>query len=199
VSLEIAHAAALGLGLGIATGMPLGVINVAIVDATVAGHRRFATGIGIGGAIADATHATLAFIGIGQLVTRRPDLVRLLAIAAAALIVIYAVASWRTKRVPAKRIDATSPRAVLTGLMLTLVNPGALSAWVAVAALWPTTSLAEELTLAAGVGIGSAAWFIVLGRLVSRVPRDHRALQIIPKVALVALLALAIVGVVRVL
>jgi arginine exporter protein ArgO len=190
-------AAALGLGLGIATGMPLGVINVAIVDATIAGHRRFATGIGIGGALADAIHAALAFIGIGQLVTRRPDLVRVLAVAAAVLIVAYAIVSWRTKRVPVKRVDATSPRAVLTGLLLTLLNPGALSAWVAVAALWPTTSLAEELILAAGVGVGSAAWFMVLAHLVSRVPREHRALRVIPKVALVALVAIAIVGVVR--
>ena len=196
--MNLVIAAALGLGLGIATGMPLGVINVAIVDATIAGHRRFATGIGIGGALADAIHAALAFIGIGQLVTRRPDLVRVLAIAAAVLIVAYALVSWRTKRIPTKRVDATSPRAVLTGLLLTLFNPGALSAWVAVAALWPTTSLAEELTLAVGVGIGSAAWFIALAHLVSRVPPEHRALRIIPKVALVALVALAVVGVVRV-
>ena len=44
-------AAALGLGLGIVTGMPLGVVNVAIVDAAVAGRTRFATGIGVGGAL----------------------------------------------------------------------------------------------------------------------------------------------------
>ena len=197
--MNLVTAAALGLALGIVTGMPLGVVNVAIVDASVAGHRRFATGIGIGGAIADATHAALAFIGIGQLVTRRPDLVRILAVVAAVLIALYAVMAWRTKRVPTTRVDATSPRAVVTGLMLTLVNPGALSAWVAVAALWPTTSLAEEVILAVCVGIGSAAWFTLLAYLVSRVPREHRALQIIPKVAVVALLAIAVAGVVRVL
>ncbi|MDQ3337655.1 MAG: LysE family translocator [Myxococcota bacterium] len=197
--MNLVTAAALGLGLGIVTGMPLGVINVAIVDATVAGHRRFAMGIGIGGAVADAVHAALAFIGVGQLLLRRPDLVRALAIAAAVLVIAYAVIAWRTKRVPTKQIDATSPRAVLTGLMLTLVNPGALSAWVAVAALWPGVSVAEAITLAVAVGVGSATWFTLLAYVVSRVPREHRALQIIPKVALLALLALAIVGVVRVL
>jgi threonine/homoserine/homoserine lactone efflux protein len=191
-------AAALGIGLGIVTGMPLGVINVAIVDASIAGQRRFATGIGVGGALADAIHAALAFVGMGQLVTRRPDLVRVLAIAAAVLIVLYAVFAWRRERV-AKTVDATSPRAVLTGFLLTLPNPGALSAWVAVAAsLWPAATVAEAIVLAVGVGIGSAVWFALLAKLVSRVPRDHRALRIIPRVALVALLAIAVVGVVRV-
>ena len=177
--------------------MPLGVINVAIVDASVAGRRRTAVGIGIGGALADTVHAALAFVGIGQLVTRRPDLVRVLAIAAAALIAGYAVVAWRRERTAAKQVD--DARAVLTGLLLTLPNPGALTAWVAVASLWPVGSTAEAITLAAGVGIGSAAWFALLAHLVSRVPRDHRALRIIPKAAVAALLAIAAVGVVRVL
>src|SRR5690606_22150843 len=60
--LDAIAAAALGVGLGAVTGMPIGVVNVAIVDAAVRGERRFATGIGIGGALADAGHAALAFI-----------------------------------------------------------------------------------------------------------------------------------------
>lgn len=177
--------------------MPLGVVNVAIVDATVAGHRRFAIGIGIGGAFADAIHAALAFVGVGQLVTRRPELLRVLAIAAAILIVAYAVVAWRRDKVTAKHVDATSPRALLTGFLLTLPNPGALSAWVAVAALWPVGTTAEAITCALCVGLGSAGWFTVLAVLVAKIPREHRALRIIPKVALLALLALAVVGIVR--
>ena len=189
-------AAALGLGLGVVTGMPLGVINLAIVDAATTGHRRFAIGIGLGGALADSIHAALAFIGIGQLVTHRPDLVRVLAIAAAALIALYAIVAWRCERKPTT-VD-TDARAVVTGFLLTLPNPGALSAWVAVAAtLWPRATIAEAGVLAAGVGIGSATWFALLAHWISRIPREHKALKIVPKVALVALLAIAVVGVVR--
>ena len=197
--MNLVIAAALGLGLGIVTGIPLGVVNVAIIDASVANRRRYAIGIGIGGALADTIHAALAFIGIGQLVTRRPDLVRILAIAAAALILVYAIIAWRRGRTAnVKHIDATSPRAVLTGFLLTLPNPGALSAWVAVAAsLWPGATLTEAIVLAAGVGIGSAVWFALLAHLVSRVPREHRALQIIPRAALIAFVAIAAIGVVR--
>ncbi len=192
-------AAALGLGLGVVTGMPLGVINVAIVDASAAGHRKLATGIGIGGALAGAVHAALAFIGIGQLVTRRPDLVRWLAIGAAGLIILYAIFAWRRERKPTV-VDASNARAIATGFVLTLPNPGALSAWVAVAAtLWPRATIAEACTLAAGVGIGSATWFALLAHWVSRIPREHWSLRVIPKIALGALVAIAAVGVVRVL
>ncbi len=182
--------------------MPLGVVNVAIVDAATAGHRRFATGLGIGGALADAVHAALAFIGLGQLVTARPTLVRGLAIAAAIVIVGYAIVSWRRLRAApaAGGTASTVARGIATGIVLTLPNPAALAAWVAVAAaLWPAASTAAATTLAIGVGIGSAGWFIGLAALAGRMPRDHRALRVIPRVALEVFVGIAVAGVVRVL
>lgn len=193
-------AAALGLGLGVVTGMPLGVINVAVVDAAIAGHRRYATGVGAGGAIADAIHAALAFIGVGAIVTARPELVRILAAAAAALVVGYAIVMWR-RRAPRTQIDASRAlRGVGVGFLLTIPNPAALAAWVAVAAaVWPDASIAEAVTIAVGVGAGSTIWFAWLARWISRVRSDHPALAIIPRVAIVILVAVAALGVVRVL
>jgi arginine exporter protein ArgO len=225
VAVALGTAAAFGLGLGIVTGMPLGVINVAIVDAVAAGAHRRAVGVGLGGAIADTVHALLAFIGVGQLVTARPDLVRVLALVAACLVIGYAIVQWRGRPAraatagmasttgmpspamptPAAARLATASGApgmaigVTTGVMLTLPNPGALSAWVAVAAAaWPAATIVEAITIAVGVGVGSAAWFTFLARLVARIPREHRALAVIPRVAIVALVAIAIVGLVRV-
>jgi threonine/homoserine/homoserine lactone efflux protein len=192
----------LGLGLGVVTGMPLGVINVAIVDAALAGRRRFATGLGLGGALADTIHAGLAFVGVGRLVTARPELVRGFAIGAAALILIYVAFAWRASRQVAATPDddpvdrSSLPRGAIAGYVLTLPNPGALAAWVAVAAaLWPDATLAEALTLAAGVGIGSAVWFAALARWVSRArsPRIAR----LSKIALGVLVAIAAIGLVR--
>jgi threonine/homoserine/homoserine lactone efflux protein len=196
--MDLVIAAALGLGLGIVTGMPIGVVNVAIVDAVVAQRKRFAIGIGVGGALADAIHAALAFAGVGRLLTARPDLIRAFAIVAAALIAAYAIYAWRAPRRP-KPIDTTNARSILAGFLLTLPNPGALSAWVAVAAvLLPAASIAESIVLAAGVGVGSAAWFAFLAWLVGRIPPEHRALRIIPKLAIVAFVAIAAVGLARV-
>ena len=213
-------AAGLGLGLGVVTGMPLGVVNIAIVDAASAGNRRFATGLGIGGAAADAIHAAVAFVGVGRLVTSRPDVLRILAGASAALIVGYALVTWRRRVGAPAQGDARGHghegdaqdhgsgagtqghgrggTGAMTGFLLTLPNPGALSAWVAVAAaVWPAATIAEAVTVGASVGIGSAAWFAFLAWITSKIPREHRALRIIPRVALVALIGIAVVGVVR--
>jgi arginine exporter protein ArgO len=192
-------AAGLGLGLGIVTGMPLGVVNVAIVDAAVAGRARFATGIGIGGALADTAHAAAAFIGIGQLVTTRPDLVRWLAIGAAIAIFAYVAFAWRARKPRPTTGDTSSlARGIAIGCGLTLPNPGALAAWVAVAAaIWPDATTAEACVLAGGVGLGSAGWFAALARWVSRVRPDHPALAILSRIALVALVGIAGVGLVR--
>jgi len=197
-------AVALGLGLGVITGLPLGVVNVAVVDASAARHRGYAIGLGLGGALADAVHTLLAFVGIGRLVTERPDVVRVLAVVAAIAITTYAVIAWR-RRAPRRRPDAMSAtsslvRGIPAGLALTLPNPGALAAWVVIAAaLWPHAQPAESVALAVGVGVGSGLWFALLAHLVSRLRADHPAFKHLPFVALAAFIAIAIGGVLRVL
>jgi arginine exporter protein ArgO len=195
----IIQAAALGLGLGIVTGMPLGVVNVAIVDAAIAGRTRFATGVGLGGAIADTAHAALGFIGTGALITARPELVRWLAIGAAILIFVYVVVAWGKRATPRVPVDESSfAKGALTGFALTLPNPGALAAWVAVAAaIWPDATIGEAIALAIGVGVGSAGWFALLARWISRVRPDHPAIAIVSRAALVVLVGIAGIGVAR--
>jgi arginine exporter protein ArgO len=203
-ALDALHAAGLGLGLGVVTGMPLGVINVAIVDAATAGRRRFATGLGLGGGVADAIHAMLAFAGVGRVVTAKPALVRGLAIAAAVAIVAYAVVAWRRRRTvdpgvgPQIGADVHLTRGLAAGLVLTLPNPGVLAAWVAVAAsVWPDAALVDAALVAGGVGAGSTLWFTMLARWIGRVRPDHPALALIPRIALILLIGIAIAGVVR--
>lgn len=198
--MNLPAAAALGLGLGIVTGMPLGVINVAIVDAAVARRPRYAAGLGVGGGLADSIHATLAFIGVGRLLVARPELVRVLAIGAAVAIAAYAVTAWRQHRRPSVGDvpDVSSLRGIATGATLTLVNPGALGAWVAIAAaVWPHARTLEAATIGTSVGIGSIAWFVLLARGVGRIRADHPALRWVPRIAAGVLVAIAIAGVAR--
>lgn len=213
-ALGVVRAAGFGAGLGVATSMSPAVVNVSIVDAAAAGRRWFATGLGLGGAAADVVHAALAFAGVGGVVIADPRLVRGLAIGAAAVILGYAALAWRRRRGPVHggdaRPDGTSPsggapartgqlgRGAITGFLLTLPNPAALGAWVAVAAAaWPDAGLDEAGVIAGGVGVGSAVWFTLLARWVSRVRRDHPVLAWIPRIALAALIAIAAIGVVR--
>jgi threonine/homoserine/homoserine lactone efflux protein len=203
------RAAGLGLGLGVVTGMPIAVINVAIVDAVTAGRRRFAAGLALGGAAADTIHAMLAFAGVGRVMIADPALVRGLAIAAAATIVGYVVVTWRRRAravearpapqpTPQPNADAPPVRGLATGFLLTLPNPGALAAWVAVAAaVWPDAAPAEAAVIAGGVGAGSALWFTLLARWIGRVRRDHPVLAWVPRAAAILLVAIAAAGVAR--
>jgi threonine/homoserine/homoserine lactone efflux protein len=213
-ALGVVRAAGFGAGLGVATSMSPAVVNVSIVDAAAAGRRWFATGLGLGGAAADVVHAALAFAGVGGMVIADPRLVRGLAIGAAAVILGYAVFAWRRRRGPARaaariargaagepppaRIGGQLGRGAVTGFLLTLPNPAALGAWVAVAAAaWPDAAPGEAAVIAVGVGVGSAVWFTLLARWVSRVRPGHPLLAWIPRIALAALLAIAAIGVVR--
>lgn len=171
----------LGLALGIVTGLPLGVVNAAIVQAATQDRTRFATGIAIGGGLADAIHSSIAFAGIGQL---DAQYMRPLAIATAVTIVAYIAIARRLKR------RERGGHGVIAGLMFTLPNPAALAAWVAIAsAIWPTISTGDAIILGGGVGFGSAAWFGLLARLAKRWRPTW-----LPKVATVVLVALATFG-----
>jgi threonine/homoserine/homoserine lactone efflux protein len=170
VIVELIGAAGLGLGLGVVTGLPLGVVNVAIVE--LAGRdRRAAIGVGLGGALADTAHAGLAFGGLAAAVLDRPRLAAALAIASGAILAAYAIWLVRAGRAAASSGSRTATglaRGVALGVSLTLPNPGALAAWVAVAAALRPPGMAAGLVTAAGVGVGSAAWFATLAVLAAR-------------------------------
>jgi threonine/homoserine/homoserine lactone efflux protein len=194
---DLVAAAGLGLGLGAVTGMPIGVVNVAIVDAATRGEQRFATGIGIGGALADTVHSSLAFVGVGHLIALRAPWSRVMAIAAAVVIATYVIITLRRRRAIAAPIRRASS-GVVTGILLTLPNPAPLAAWAAIAtAVWPTISLVPALVVGGCVGIGSAVWFTFLARTIPTLPRDGRVGRWLPGVALALLAMLAVVGVVR--
>jgi threonine/homoserine/homoserine lactone efflux protein len=186
---DVAGAAVLGVVLGVVTGMPIGVVNVAIVEAATRGERRFAIQIGLGGALADAVHSAIGFVGVGHIVTAHPQWSRAMAIVAGCVVVGYALLALRQHQVAEPRRRRYG---VLTGLLLTLPNPAALGAWIAVAAaVWPAIHVVPALVLAACVGAGSALWFALLARWVAALPADHRVVRWLPRIAIVLLVAIA--------
>jgi threonine/homoserine/homoserine lactone efflux protein len=170
VVIELVAAGVLGVALGALTGLPLGVVNVAIVEAAARRGVRAASGIAVGGALADMAHAGLAAGGVAGAIVARPAAAATLHVIAGVVLCGYAVALWcsRPRETSARAVPATFARGVLTGLGLTLPNPAALGAWVAVVAALAPPSVAAGLVGAAGVGVGSAAWFLLLARLTAR-------------------------------
>lgn len=192
------NALGLGLALGAITGMPLGVVNVAIVDAALARARSHALGLGLGGATADTVHAMLAVLGVGRLVAAHPEWLRVLAIVFAIVMFGYAVFAWRRHHVAKPVGGGSAAKGFASGLALTLPNPGALGGWATIAAaLLPAATTEDAIAFAIGVGIGSAAWFTLLGRGVARVRPDHPALRVVPRIALGVFVAIALFGIVR--
>ncbi|MGE5184821.1 MAG: LysE family transporter [Acidobacteriota bacterium] len=165
----IALSLGLGLCLGVVTGMPLGLVNVAIVEAASAGRVAHAARLGVGGAIADAIHAAVAFVGVGSVVAERVEWKIGGAIATSIVVASYAWRVWQRRKNEHEHEHDHDRSGLLVGMMLTLPNPAALTAWVAVAAVvWPSIDTARALVLAGGVGLGSALWFVALARFVSR-------------------------------
>jgi threonine/homoserine/homoserine lactone efflux protein len=120
-----------------------------------------------------------------------------MAVAAALVIATYVVLALRRHRAitaPARRASS----GFATGVLLTLPNPAPLAAWAAIAsAVWPRIHLVPALVVGGGVGIGSAAWFTLLARTITKLPRDGRVARWLPRIALGLLAALAAVGLVR--
>jgi threonine/homoserine/homoserine lactone efflux protein len=193
ISLVVAFAS--GLALGAATGIPLGVVNLSVVEAAARRGRAHATAIGIGGAIADTVHAGLAFVGIAPVLDAHPETLKVLAAVSAAIVLGYAVVIMRG------RARARTPRragGVLLGLMLTLPNPAPLAAWIAVAgAILPGAAPPVGIAAALGVGLGSAAWFALLAHLAARGRSSPILTRWLPRAVAIVFVAIAIVAVAR--
>ncbi len=193
--IDLAVAFASGVALGAATGIPLGVVNLSVVEAAARAGRAHATAIGIGGAIADTLHAGLAFAGVAPMFDDHPAALRVMAAVSAAIVVGYAFVVVRG------RPRAIAPRAtggVVLGLMLTLPNPAPLAAWIAVAgATLPGAAPAVGIAAAIGVGLGSAAWFALLAHLAARGRSSPLVTRWLPRAVAVVFVAVAIAALVR--
>jgi threonine/homoserine/homoserine lactone efflux protein len=195
---ECARAGAIGLALGAATGVPLGVVNLSVVEAAARAGVRRATAIGIGGALADTVHAALAFVGVAPRLAEHGELLRVLAAASAAIVIAYAAAilGGRTRAQPA---HSGARGGVLIGVALTLPNPAPLAAWIAVAsALLPDATPAVGAVAAAGVGVGSAAWFALLARLAARGRASPIVTRWLPRAVAIVMIAIAALALARV-
>ena len=185
----------LGVALGAATGVPLGVVNLSVVEAAARAGRAHAMAIGIGGAIADTIHAGLAFAGIAPALEDRPEVMRGLAIASAAIVIAYAIVIFRGR---ARPIHVKPGRGVVLGLLLTLPNPAPLAAWIAVAsALLPHAPVEDGVAAALGVGVGSAAWFAFLAHVAARGAQSALITRWLPRAIAIVFAAIAVLAIVR--
>ncbi len=168
---------AIGLGIGVATCIPIGIANVIVIDAAYRHGARRALGASIGGAIADGIYASLGIFGIGPLIQRYPVLPYVLHAISGCVLVGYGVVLLRSRPALAGLPDERSTGAAdgelaagfLVGLGATLLNPSAVVTWVVVVGAHATgiTPL-QSGAWVGGIVVGTFAWFLVVASLALR-------------------------------
>ena len=155
----------IGAAAGVITGIPLGPVNVAVINAAYRHHFRRALAVGLGGATADLLYAFLGVKGFGPLIEQYPRVKGIVLTVCGLLLLVYGFITARAEPVD-PTVEEKERRGGYfwggfgLGFRLILINPGALVAWgVMLGTHAADAAPAEGTALAVGVGVGSAAWF----------------------------------------
>lgn len=158
---------ALGALIGALTGVPIGPVNVAVIDAAYRHTLLRGLAVGLGGAIGDFAFSSAAMLWIGPHVIGQPGVKPVLFAISGVVLVVYGILTVRS-RPPAP--PSSAPHSIppshefwnglTVGLGLIVLNPAAIVTWVVVVGshLNDLTTL-EALSAAAGIFLGSFAWF----------------------------------------
>lgn len=200
----------IGIAAGAATGIPIGPVNVAVIDAAYRHTLRRAIAVGLGGAVADALYCGLGVLGITPILNTYPSVPPILYAISGLVLLVYGFLTARSQPVQpavvATDLDASaSHRAIAlrrelwqgfsVGGALILLNPAAMVTWVVIIGqLIPTIDNNwQGLACAVGVFLGSFAWFSLVAYL------THKGKNVlgekaawIPRVIGVALMVYAI-------
>jgi threonine/homoserine/homoserine lactone efflux protein len=194
-----------GVAAGALTGVPIGPVNVAVIDAAYRHTLRRAMAVGLGGACADFLYSALGILGVTPVLRSYAIISPILYAVSGIVLLVYGFLTARSQPVTPTPHEASVPgppenELVLgfkTGLLLILLNPAAIVTWVVI-----TEQIADHLgspsTLtgllsAVGVMCGSFGWFSLVAHLTQRgknVLGDKAAW--IPRVIGVALMVYAV-------
>ena len=195
----------IGIAAGAGTGVPIGPVNVAVIDAAYRHTMRRAIAVGLGGACADGAYAALGILGITPMLRTFPIVSPILYAVSGVVLLVYGFLTARSQPVtpaqqespPATAHAAETWAGFTTGLMLILANPAAVVTWVVITEAiqrWlPPAAPIEGLACAVGVMVGSFAWFALVAYLTQKgknVLGDKAAW--IPRVIGVALMGYAL-------
>jgi threonine/homoserine/homoserine lactone efflux protein len=191
-----------GLVAGLAIAMQVGAVSLLLIEASVAGGPRVGVAAGMGVATADLAFAVVAAVAggsAGAVLSGHEAEIKIVAAAVLAAIAVHGLLALRRERAagPAAPEPAVGrgPRDHYARfLAITSANPLTIASFAAVATALSFDGPAAALAFAAGVGLASAGWHLVLtlaaghaGRWIT--PPIRRALAIGGRI-LVLLIAL---------
>ena len=159
----------IGAAIGALTGVPIGPVNVAVIDSAYRYNLVRAVAVGLGGAIADGVYAFFGILGLGPILQRNPDIPPILYAISGVVLVVYGAITTRAQPVKAVTSDVekdpTSGHHAIAGfgigVALIVMNPAALVTWVViVGSFMAGVTQMEGLAAVVGIGVGSFAWFV---------------------------------------
>jgi threonine/homoserine/homoserine lactone efflux protein len=179
----------IGVAAGALTGVPIGPVNVAVIDAAYRHTFVRAIGVGIGGACGDGLWSGLGVLGVTPIVRQAPSVPPLLYAVSGVVLLVYGFMTARRGAVPppapapAPGGDDPPPSdSVVTrlarrqlwsgfhvGLALVVLNPAAIVTWVVILSNQiPSASTTEGIAFTVGVMLGSVGWFALVAFLTHR-------------------------------
>ena len=164
-----------GLGLGVATSIPIGPVAGVVVQLAVRHDRRAALLCGLGCAIVDALYSLGAATGVAALLEATPRIVTAMYVGSGIVLTALAIAmlreAGRRASLSASGLPPLPPRrrAFFAGVALSATNPVPLVAWIGLSG----TVLAGVPPrvvpfFSVGVFIGVVAWFAAVTELTHR-------------------------------
>lgn len=168
----------IGMFAGAATGIPIGPVNVAVIDAAYRHTMRRAIAVGLGGAIADGLYSALGVLGVTPILNSYPSVPPILYLISGAVLLIYGFLTARSQPVAPASADGSQatidPKGEFwpgftVGLALIILNPAAIVTWVVIMGqLIPESTMIDGIACAAGVMVGSFAWFALVAYLTQK-------------------------------
>lgn len=168
-----------GFGFGFIACIPVGPVNVTIINEGARRGFRYAFFIGLGAAVMEVIYSLVSFAGFSPLFTSpwvRASMELASFVVMLGLGLKYLLAPKAPVNVP-HTVEVVEQRlhphtAFMTGFVRVLGNPATLLWWIAVAATlvsheWVDDTWRSKLACVAGIGMGALAWFTKLGYAVS--------------------------------
>jgi threonine/homoserine/homoserine lactone efflux protein len=191
-----------GVAAGALTGVPIGPVNVAVIDAAYRHTLRRAIAVGMGGACADGLYSALGVLGVTPVLRTYPSVPPILYAVSGIVLLVYGFLTARSQPVTPTGDDVpkSTDRAgevwsgFTVGLALIVLNPAAIVTWVVImGSIIPETTPLNGIFCSLGVMAGSFGWFALVAYLTQKgkhVLGDKAAW--IPRVIGVALMVYAV-------
>lgn len=175
---SILFAAFLGLVSGFLASIPVGPINIAIINEGAQRGFRWALLIGLGAIAMETIYCTLAFAGFSGRFTS-PFLRATIELLSFLATLCFGIKYLLVRELPAttKSVERVEHRlhphtAFMIGFVRVLGNPGILLFWITLSATfmsheWIDDTLATKGACVLGMTTGASAWFVFLSFVVS--------------------------------